>query len=73
LSVETIDLVSLLIVEALVWEVLLGAGKNQGDNISLNLMGLKVVQEVVMGAGGVVEQLHIYNVVGHKAAVDERI
>jgi hypothetical protein len=73
LSVEAIDLISLIIVEALVWEVLLGAGHNHGNYLALDLLGLQVVEEVIMGAGGIVEQLHVDSIVGHEAAVDERI
>lgn len=40
LSIEAVDLIPLLIVEALVWEVLLCASEDHRHHIALNLFGL---------------------------------
>jgi hypothetical protein len=73
LSVETVNLVSFFIVEALVWEVLLCAIQNLGDDVTLDFLILQVVKEMVMGASSVVEKLNINHIICNKAAVDEGV
>lgn len=73
LSVEAVDFISLFVVETLVREVLFGAGQNEAYNLALNLLGFKVVQEMVVGESGVVEKLHVNDIIGDEATVDERV
>ena len=73
MSVEAVDFISLFVVETLVREVLFGAGQNEAYNLALNLLGFKVVQEMVVGESGVVEKLHVNDIIGDEATVDERV
>ena len=73
MSVEAVDFISLFVVETLVREVLFGAGQNEAYNFALNLLGFKVVQEMVVGESGVVEKLHVNDIIGDEATVDERV
>ena len=71
LSVKGVDLILFVVVEALVWEVLLGALQDFLLDFANNALFGGVVDEMIVGEGRVVEKLNKYLVIGYESASDE--
>jgi hypothetical protein len=72
LAIEGVNLIVVGIIETLLWEILLVAIHDQGG-VSKDLPGGPLVEEMMMGQGRIVEQVHVHQVVIDEGASDEWI
>ena len=70
---KAINLVSFLVVETLVWEVLLCASQDLGNNFSYDDLLLKIIKEVIVSDRGIMEKLDVDDVIGNETAVNKWI